>query len=149
MTIEILGEGHAHLISGEMDFSKYPVESNLKRLTDLCCRIYACPFGNTPIGEEIRSELHAYQESICFSLALQRAVENACRGEKARDGIDEFAPYAASLVNQHAKQFAELINALTLCVKELKEWQRDHGECIGTNEALIAARAAIAKAEGR
>ena len=43
----------------------------------------------------------------------------------------------------------DLLDALVLSLKELKEWSKDHGQCIGTNEAIQTAHTAIAKARGK
>lgn len=43
----------------------------------------------------------------------------------------------------------ELLEALKLCIPELKEWMRNHGEDIGTLDVIKKAQAAIAKAEGK
>ena len=42
----------------------------------------------------------------------------------------------------------EILEALTTCVKELKDWMKDHGEDRKTVAAIDQARAAIAKAKG-
>ncbi len=50
-------------------------------------------------------------------------------------------------VSNIRKQRDDLLAALEKCRKELSAWMRDHGDDIGTREAVSEARAAIASAK--
>lgn len=76
------------------------------------------------------------------------ACVNACDGldveELERFGLG--SALGSEIVNLRRMR-DDLLAALEKCRKELSAWMRDHGEDIGTREAVSEARAAIASAK--
>ena len=68
-------------------------------------------------------------------------------GTEMVGGVSLSDPYGEPLVRLFTAA-PDLLEALEACTKQLKLWMADHGQDIASEDAIEAARAAIAKAKG-
>lgn len=88
--------------------------------------------------------------AMLYALADEMRQKEGCVTESP-DLVEEAAEridYQTVMIRGFEIQREELLAALEKCRKELSVWMRDHGDDIATQDAVSAARTAIASAKG-
>lgn len=93
-----------------------------------------------PVMRVMPGELNARRIVACVN-----ACHNLSNDELEQKGLVT-AISARFLAAERSRD--ELLAALEGCVQQLSAWMRDHGHDLATQDAVSAARAAIAKAKG-